>query len=71
MPDSRDEILDAALRLPEADRLLIATRLLQTVPDERADPVDDDEVFLAELERRASDAGPTIPLGELWSRELP
>lgn len=49
------EILDSALQLPEADRLLVASRLLATLPDEvTADGMDEEE-FTAELERRSGD----------------
>jgi putative addiction module component (TIGR02574 family) len=43
-------ILDAALALPEAERALLAERLLESVSPE-ADELTDDE-FFAELERR-------------------
>ena len=49
------DVLDSALQLPAADRLLIASRLLETLPDEiTTDGLDEDE-FLAELERRSGD----------------
>ena len=51
-----DEVLDSALRLPANDRLLIASRLLATLPDEFADSdLLDDAEFTAELERRSGD----------------
>jgi putative addiction module component (TIGR02574 family) len=46
-------ILDAALTLPEKERLLLVERLLETLPSE-AEEVTDDE-FFAELERRSAD----------------
>ncbi|MEX2119898.1 MAG: hypothetical protein WD847_09920 [Pirellulales bacterium] len=69
MPASRDEILDAALKLPEADRLVIVRRLLDTLPDDIAGLSDDDPGFLEELERRAGDTEATIPVSELWKQE--
>ncbi|MEX0711296.1 MAG: hypothetical protein WD278_03035 [Pirellulales bacterium] len=69
MPASRDEILDAALKLPEADRLVIVRRLLDTLPDDIPGLSDDDPGFLRELERRASDTEATIPISELWEQE--
>ena len=50
MPATRDEILDAALRLPESDRLVIASRLMETLPDDLPGLSDDDPEFAAELD---------------------
>jgi hypothetical protein len=69
MPASRDEILDAALKLPESDRLLIATRLLDTLPEDLPGLSEEDPGFLDELERRANDAEPTVPVSELWKQD--
>ena len=66
---SRDEILDAALQLPESDRLLIATRLFDTLPDDLPGLSEDDPGFLDELDRRANDSEATIPLSELWKQD--
>jgi hypothetical protein len=49
------EDLDSALQLPAVDRLLIASRLLETLPDELAAAGMDEEEFTAELERRSGD----------------
>ena len=64
-----DEILDAALKLSESDRLRIATRLLDTLPDEFPGLSEDDSGFLEELERRSNDPGPSIPVSELWKQD--
>lgn len=69
MPANRDEILDAALKLPEPDRLLIATRLFDTLPDDAPSLSEDAPGFLDELERRANDTEPTIPVSELWKQD--
>jgi len=69
MVTSRDEILNAALKLPESDRLLIATRLMDTLPEELPGLSEDDPGFLEELERRACDSESTIPASELWKRD--
>jgi hypothetical protein len=66
MPIGRDEILDAALKLSESDRLVIATRLLDTLPDDLPGPPEDDPAFLEELDRRAKDTEGWIPASELW-----
>ncbi len=69
MSASPDEILDAALKLSETDRLLIATRLLETVPDDLPGLSEEDAGFLEELDRRAQDTGATIPISELWKQD--
>ena len=69
MATSPHEIIDAALKLPESDRLLIAVRLLETLPDDYPGLSDDDAGFLDELERRAGDTEQTIPLNELWNQD--
>jgi putative addiction module component (TIGR02574 family) len=60
------DIYDAALGLPEADRLDLASRLLESVEG----PIDDDwdEAWLAELDRReraARSGGAAV--GSDWS----
>jgi putative addiction module component (TIGR02574 family) len=62
-------IVEAALALPEADRVLVVKRLLKSLPPEDdAEDLDDDE-FFAELERRsleiASDPSAGIPWSEV------
>lgn len=64
-----EEILDAALKLSDSERLLIATRLLDTLPTETIEYSDDDPEFLAELECRASDPSPRIPASDIWKRD--
>jgi hypothetical protein len=59
------ESIDAALKLPESDRL-IATRLLDTWPDNYPGLAEDDAGFHEELARRASDTVATISVGERW-----
>jgi putative addiction module component (TIGR02574 family) len=64
-------ILDAALTLPEGDRLLLVEKLLETLPPE-AEEVTDDELF-AELERRSADfdrgSADTTPWSELQYKD--
>jgi hypothetical protein len=60
-------IYEAALGLPESERLDLATRLLDTVPPEMLS--EDDPDFLAELDRRFNDGSPTIPWSEIRDRE--
>ena len=58
-----ETILAAALNLPESDGLELATRLLDTVPDELLSVEDPD--FIVELDRRFNDGSPTIPWSEI------
>jgi hypothetical protein len=66
MSTKRDEILNAALKLSESDRLLIATRLMESIPDDPPGLSEDDPAFLEELDRRAKDTEGWIPASELW-----
>jgi hypothetical protein len=68
MPTTHDEILNAALKLTENERLSIATRLLSTLPAEMADEFVDDVELLEECERRANDGSEPVELSELWKR---
>jgi hypothetical protein len=43
--------------------------LLETLPDDLPGLAEDDPGFLDELERRANDAGPTIPAAEIWKQD--
>lgn len=69
MATTPDDILDAALKLPESDRLRIASRLLDTLPADFPGIGEEDDGFLDELGRRADDTEPTIPLAELWKQD--
>jgi hypothetical protein len=59
------EILDSVLQLPEAERLFIASRILETLPDEVAVEALNEDEFAAELERRSGDWQGTVPWPEL------
>ena len=69
MASNPDEIIDAALKLPESDRLLIAARLLDTLPDDYPGLSEDDAGFISELERRAKDTEATVPVSKLWRQD--
>lgn len=69
MATSPDEIIDAALKLPESDRLLIAARLLDTLPDDYPGLSEDEAGFMDELERRANDTEAMISVSELWKQD--
>jgi hypothetical protein len=68
MASTPDEIVDAALKLSEGDRLIIASRLLETLPDDLPGLSGDDADFIGELERRANDTAPTVPVSDLWKQ---
>jgi len=65
MSAGRDEILDAALQLSEDDRMLIAGRLLETLPEEPPGLSMDDPELEAELERRSGDWEGAVPWEQL------
>lgn len=58
-----DAILEAAMKLPENERLDLAARLLDTVPPGIMSI--DDPDLMAELDRRAADDSGSIPWSEL------
>lgn len=64
MSITRDEVLDAALGLSESDRLAIAVRLMETLPDDQPGLVEDDD-FAAELDRRSGDFEGAVDWSEL------
>jgi hypothetical protein len=63
---SREAIYEAAMKLPENERLDLASQLLDTVPPGIMSA--DDPEFLAEIERRFNDGSPTIPWSEIRDR---
>ena len=68
MSISHEELLKSALSLPEADRLLLATELLDSVDSSTTRLSVDDPAFLQELERRANDPSPGIPWEDVKRR---
>ena len=61
MPTTREDVLKAAMELHEADRLLLATELMDTISDDLPGWSIDDPDFPGDLERRANDGSPGIP----------
>lgn len=59
------EMLDSVLQLTEAERLFIAGRILETLPDEIAMEATNEDEYLAELERRSGDWQGAVPWPEL------
>jgi hypothetical protein len=62
---SPETIFEAALSLPENERLDLAARLLDTVPAELNLLSLDDPNLAEELDRRAADDSGSIPWSEL------
>lgn len=58
-------IVEAALQLPEDDRLAIVSRLLETVSADQASLAFDDPHLIDELDRRMSDTASAMPWSEL------
>ncbi|MBX3412262.1 MAG: hypothetical protein KF708_06045 [Pirellulales bacterium] len=69
MSSARDQIFDAVLKLSEEERLLLVGEILDSLPEELPGLSADDTALLDELERRAQDTMPSIPLSNLWTRE--
>jgi hypothetical protein len=63
-----DSIFEAAINLPEGDRLDLAHRLLDTLPPEPDLLSPDDPNLIEELDRRAADDSGSIPWSELKNR---
>ncbi len=59
-------LFDAALQLSEHDRLELADRLFDSVPEENRDPTDDSS-YLDELDQRFNDDTKDVSLDELRS----
>ena len=65
MPTDPEAILDAALQLPENERLAIVSRLLETLPPEHVTISLDDAQRAEELDRRFADSEGTVPWSDL------
>jgi putative addiction module component (TIGR02574 family) len=63
-PDPQS-ILEAALQLPEGERLALVAQLLDSLPPGQVGLSVDDPQLVAELNRRCADSEGTIPWGEL------
>jgi putative addiction module component (TIGR02574 family) len=60
-----DSIFEAAVKLPEGERMELVSRLMDTLPDAPNLLSVDDPNFLEELDRRAADDSGSIPWSEL------
>jgi len=67
METTRQALLEAALRLPEAERVLLVNQLLESLSPETEDPADD--ALAEELDRRLAeyrqDPSSAVPWSEV------
>ena len=68
MSVSHDEILKSALSLPEADRVVLATEILDSVKEPMPGMSIDDPNLLDELKRRRASMSDSVSVPELFSR---
>jgi len=68
MSVAHDEILKSALLLPEADRILLATEILDSVAEPIPGMSIDDSNFTERLNRRRASMEDSISASELFSR---
>jgi putative addiction module component (TIGR02574 family) len=66
MDEQNQAVFDAALALPEAERILLTRQLLDTLSEEEDEALDDD--LLAELDRRRAEIGEGTAGSILWSQ---
>ena len=69
MSATAEEIVSAAIQLPESDRLAIVSQLLETMGDEENLPCIDDSDFIEELRRRRNDPADAVPWSQLRDEE--
>ena len=65
MPLETHTIFDAAMKLPDDERLLLASRIMDTLPPDDLTCSLDDADLLAELDRRFSDSQDAVAWSEL------
>ncbi len=62
------EILEAALGLPDDDRFQLVTQLLESFPYDSTGVSLDDPDLLEELDRRFADTEGAVSLSKLWDK---
>jgi hypothetical protein len=65
MQSTYEVIYEAALKLPESDRLTLVSQLLETMPDQVSCVSLDDADLVEELDRRFADRTGSVPWTEL------
>ena len=63
MSDTAESLFQAALRLPDEDRLALVSKLLETLPPDLS--ALDEPQFAEELERRFADDTGAVPWSQL------
>jgi hypothetical protein len=66
---SLEMVWEAAQSLPEAERLALATRLLETLPEDGIAISVDDDLFVQELNRRFADSKDDVPWSQLRNEQ--
>lgn len=66
MQATSEVILEAALKLPENERLILVSRLMETMPAEDAGLSLDDASLLDELDRRFNDREGSVSWPDLF-----
>ncbi len=64
-----EQILEAALNLPDEDRFQLVARLLESFPNEGFGASVDDDNLMEELDRRFADSTNAVPLSKLWDTD--
>lgn len=64
-----EEILEAALSLPDEDRFQLVAQLLESFPNDGFGSSVEDAELLAELDRRFADSEGTVALSKLWDKD--
>ena len=62
---SSEAILEQALKLPENERLMLVSRLLETMPAQESSTVLDDPALVEELNRRFADGEGSVAWSDL------
>jgi putative addiction module component (TIGR02574 family) len=69
MQSTSETIVEAAMKLPENERLVVVSRLLESMPAEDSGLSLDDDSFLDELDRRFKDLEGAMSWPELRAEE--
>lgn len=69
MEPSAESILAAAMKLPEDQRLVLASRLLESATSDEATTSIEDAELAAELDRRFADRDGAVPWTELRAEQ--
>jgi len=65
MQSPSEAVFEAALKLPESERIVLVSRLLETMPPEDSGISLEDATLAEELDRRFADREGSIPWSDL------